>query len=240
MTEGLQLLETYDSIYTRACQRKGGADKLESMLSKPKSKQALLSLSSDRVLSAFTKKIFQSGFVWRVVEQKWPNFEEHFFQFDIEKVLLMSNEMLEKKATDPKIIRNLKKVMTIRDNALMLKEFEDEYGNIRHFFESHSAGNIVDLWALLKKSGNRLGGNTGPYSLRALGIDTFLMTNDVTGYFVARKIISGAPTGKRNLQLIQTCFNQLCEQSGRSLQEVSNIIAFSVGDNYRFEDETWT
>ncbi|HAG41377.1 MAG TPA: 3-methyladenine DNA glycosylase, partial [Pseudoalteromonas sp.] len=31
----------------------------------------------------------------------------------------------------------------------------------------------IGLWAYLKKHGARLGGNTGPYALRALGKDTF-------------------------------------------------------------------
>lgn len=238
--EELALLEQYADIYSRASHRKGGPDKLEAIISKPQQAENIANLTSDRVLSALTKKVFQSGFVWRVVEKKWPDFEETFFHFDLEKLLLVPDEMFEKKATNPKIIRNLKKVMTIRDNAMMIKEIEAGYGSIGTFLSEFSSRNIIDLWALLKKKGSRLGGNTGPYALRALGKDTFLMTNDVTGYFVARKIISGSPTGKRNLQRIQNCLNELCDQSGRSLQEISYLIALSVGDNYRFENEGWT
>lgn len=237
MSEPTALLESFDQLYERACQRKGGAPALEALISKPKSSVSLNELPADRVLSAFTKKIFQSGFVWRVVEQKWADFESEFFHFDIEKILLVSDEMFEKKATNPAIIRNLKKVMTIRDNALMIRELESEHGPIGRFLSEYSSHDIISLWELLKKKGSRLGGNTGPYALRALGKDTFLMTNDVTQYFVARGIISGSPTGKRNLQIVQTCINQLAEQGNRTLQEISTLIAMSVGDNYRFADQ---
>ena len=56
----------------------------------------------------------------RVVENKWPDFEEQFFNFDIEKMLMMPEEMLERKAADPKIIRNYNKVKTIKANAQMI------------------------------------------------------------------------------------------------------------------------
>ena len=109
--------ESFDALYQRACERKGGEQTLKALLGNPKSDKALRQLTDDRYLAEFSKKIFQSGFVWRVVENKWPAFEELFFSFDIDKVLLMPDEMLERKAADPAIIRNYKKVRTIRDNA---------------------------------------------------------------------------------------------------------------------------
>ena len=53
-------LENIDALYQRACERKGGADKLQLLLA---DHQPALP-SDDRILSAFTKKVFQSGFVW--------------------------------------------------------------------------------------------------------------------------------------------------------------------------------
>ena len=85
----------------------------------------------------------------------------------------------------------------------------------------------------MKKHGARLGGNTGPYGVRAMGKDTFLLSNDVVGYFTQRNIISGSHQSKRSLTAIQESFNELQQQSGRSLQELSMIISKSVGDNYQ-------
>lgn len=225
--------EKFEHIYARAATRKGSVDNLEKLLSRPLSKAEIEKVPNDRFLSAFTKKIFQSGFVWRVVEQKWPHFEREFFQFNIEKLLLMSDELLEKKATNPDIIRNLTKVRTIRENALMISEFSEQYGSFGRFVSQHSSEDMVGLWATLKAEGARLGGNIGPYGLRAIGVDTFLITRDIESYFVAHKLISGSPRSKRSLAVFQTQFNQWQVQSHRSYQEISQIVSLSVGDNYR-------
>ena len=140
--------------------------------------------------------MFQSGFVWRVIEQKWPDFETVFFGFDIDKVLLMPDEMLEQKASDKRIVRNYKKVMTVRDNAMMIKDVALEHGSFGKFVAGFEKDNITELWAFLKKRGARLGGNTGPYMLRALGIDTFLFSRDVEDYLRKNEIIDGGLTSK--------------------------------------------
>lgn len=224
-------LETFQQIYHRAAGRKGGEASLESLLGRPRANGDIAKLGDDRFLAEFTKKVFQSGFVWRVVEQKWADFEQVFFEFNIEKVCLMPDEMLEQKAGDKRIIRNFTKVRTIRDNAIMIADVAREHGSFAEFVAEWPSDNIVGLWDYLKKNGSRLGGNTGAYALRTLGKDTFLLSNDVVGYFQARDIITGSATSKRSLTAIQKAFNDLQQESGRSLQELSRVISMSVGDN---------
>jgi 3-methyladenine DNA glycosylase Tag len=223
--------ENFASIYSRAAKRKGSDAKLESMISKPLAESEVSEIGDDRFLAEFTKKVFQSGFVWRVVRNKWPHFEREFFEFDIEKILLMPDEMLEKKATNPDIIRNLNKVRTIRENALMIKSVAQAHGSFAQFVSDWGCEDIIGLWEYLKKNGARLGGNTGPYALRYLGKDTFLISRDIEGYFVARDLIQGSSRSKRSLTAIQEQFNRWQQQSGRSLQEISQIVSMSVGDN---------
>lgn len=223
--------EAFAAIYARAAERKGGEKGLEYLVSQPLNSSEVKALTDDRVLSAMTKKVFQSGFVWRVIEQKWPEFEALFFDFEIEKVLLMSDEMLETRAQDKRIVRNLKKVMTIRDNALMLHDIQREHGSFGQFASQFSGASIIELWAYLKKHGVRLGGNTGPYTLRALGVDTFLLSRDVEGYFRAHQLITGGLNSKQSMRTIADTFAEWQQQSGRSLQELSQILAFSCGDN---------
>ncbi|MDP5029909.1 MAG: DNA-3-methyladenine glycosylase I [Paraglaciecola sp.] len=228
----MQKLEKFQAIYQRACERKGGPKVLDSLLSKPLSDSQLAKVGDDRFLAELTKKVFQSGFVWRVVRNKWPDFERVFWQFDIDKLLMMPDEMLESKAQDPAIIRNFSKVKTIRENALMIDSIRREHGSFAKFIAQWPTNDIIGLWHFLKKSGARLGGNTGPYALRALGKDTFLLTRDIEMYFRQRDVISGGLQTKGSLNAIQHSFNELQQQSGRSLQEISIIIANSVGDNY--------
>lgn len=225
-------METFDKLYTRAADRKGGELKLSSLISKPLSNDELCQVTNDRVLSEMTKKIFQSGFVWSVVEKKWNSFEEVFWEFDIEKLIMMPDDMLERKATDPAIIRNFNKVKTIRENALMLKEIGDEHGSVSHWLANWPSNDIIGLWAYLKKHGSRLGGNTGPYALRKLGKDTFVLSKDVEAYFRAEQLIDGGLTSKRSLNTIQETFSQWQVESNLSLQELSQIVAYSTGDNY--------
>lgn len=225
-------MEKFDAIYARAAKRKGGEKRLETLLSKPKTYEELCELPDDRVLAEATKKVFQSGFVWRVVRQKWPDFEDVFWGFDIDKLLMMPDEMLEQKATNPAIIRNLNKVRTIRSNALFLKDISNEHGSVGRWLANWPADDTIGLWRYLKDHGTRLGGNTGPYTLRAVGKDTFLLSRDIEAYFRAHKLIDGGLNSKRSLNSIQSCFNTWREQSNYSLQEISMLIAYSSGDNY--------
>lgn len=224
--------ENFNQLYQRACERKGGPDKLERLVSRPIDEAELAKVGDDRFLAEFSKKVFQSGFVWRVVRNKWPDFERVFFNFDIDKILMIPDEMLESKAQDPSIIRNYNKVKTIRENAIMIDDVRREYGSFAKFVAEWPVTDIVGLWEFLKKRGARLGGNTGAYGLRAVGKDTFFLSEDAKGYFASRDIISGAATSKRSLTAIQACFNQLQQESGRSMQELSQILSFSVGDNF--------
>ena len=222
----------YPTLYERACDRKGGPDVLEALLNKPRSRKALSKLGSDRYLAEFTRKIFQSGFVWRVVDKKWDAFEEVFWSFDIKRLLMMPDDMLERKARDPGIIRNFNKVKTIPLNAAMIADVERrEDCGFGEFIVNWPAEDTVGLWLFLKKRGSRLGGNTGPYALRALGVDTFLLTQDVEGFFRHHEIIEGGATSQRSLHAMQRYFNELRDQSGRSLAELSRLIAFGFGQN---------
>jgi len=235
--------ESFKQLFTRAAERKGGKKSLELLLGKKilgkkllddhAAEQSVALLSDDRILAAFTKQIFKSGFVWRVVENKWPDFEEQFFNFNIEKMLMMPEEMLERKAADPKIIRNFTKVKTIKANAQMMFDITmDKNISFAQFINDWPSEDIIGLWAFLKKHGQRLGGNTGPYALRLLGKDTFILSSDVEDYLRAQEIIDGGLQSKKSLTAIQDYFNKLKQESGYNLTQLSRLIAFSCGDNY--------
>lgn len=227
-------LESFKALYHRAAERKGGEIALNILLSDVNNlsnAELKNTLTDDRILSAFTKKIFQSGFVWRVVENKWDNFEESFFNFNLEKILMMPEEMMEKKASDPKIIRNYNKVKTIKANAQMMFNEQQNGHSFIQFIADWPAENTIGLWAYLKKNGERLGGNTGPYALRALGKDTFLLTRDIEAYFRAHDIISGGLQTKSSLNAIQNSFNQWQKECDLSLSQLSRLVAYATGDN---------
>lgn len=222
----------YDHLYALASDRKGGSRALEGLLPKPVSKQGLRKLSPDRYLAEFTRKVFQSGFVWRVVNQKWEGFEEVFWNFDVERLLMMPDDMLERKAQNPLIIRNYSKVKTVRENAAMIADTERrEKQSFGQFVANWPVDDIVGLWQYLKKHGSRLGGNTGPYALRALGVDTFLLTQDVEGFLRNHGVIEGGVNTQKSLRATQDYFNTLREQSGRPHSVLSRIVSYGFGSN---------
>lgn len=225
-------LESFDKLYQRAAERKGGSAALNLLLGEGNVDHLVAKLTDDRLLAAFTKKVFQSGFVWRVVENKWPDFEEVFFDFNIEKILMMPEDMLERKASDPKIIRNYNKVKTIKGNAQMMFEEQQNNHSFAEFIANWPSNDIIGLWAYLKKHGARLGGNTGPYGLRAIGKDTFILSRDVEAYFRANNIITGGIQSKTSLKAIQNSFNEWQQQCDLSLSQLSRLVAFATGDNH--------
>ncbi|MEI8651332.1 DNA-3-methyladenine glycosylase I [Pseudoalteromonas sp. Hal273] len=224
-------MEKFSDIYKRAVERKGSEKMLKLLLAKPLSKKQLSTLSDDDWLEEFTRKVFQSGFYWSVINNKWAGFREVFWDFSVDKLLMMPPDMLEQKATDERIVRNYKKVKTITENAYMVHEIAGEHGSFSQFIANWPTDDIIGLWAYLKKHGSRLGGNTGPYALRALGKDTFLLSRDVENYLRAHKIIDGGLQTKKSLNAAQAFFNEMQEQSGLSMQELSLIVAYGVGDN---------
>ncbi len=227
---------SFDTLYDLACQRKGGEQQLKHQLRgvnfTAPSGLSVKNLSDDRILSELSKKVFSSGFVWRIVEAKWDNFEEVFWGFDIDKLLMMPDDMLENKARDERIIRHLKKCWSIRDNAQMIKQTTQQQDcSFAEFIDNWPSENIIGLWAYLKKHGKRLGGNTGPYGLRAMGKDTFLLTRDVEGYLREAGIVDTGINTKSALRNSQNFFNHLQQQSGWSFRDLSLLLANCHGEN---------
>jgi len=56
--------------------------------------------------------------------------------------------------------------------------------------------------------------------------------SSVEAYLRAQQIIDGGLQSKKSLTAIQAFFNNLQEQSGYNLTQLSRLIAFASGDNY--------
>jgi 3-methyladenine DNA glycosylase Tag len=225
-------MASFKQIHARAAKRKGGEEALEKLVAdaKPKTAAALRKLGDDRYLAAMTKRIFQAGFVWRVVEQKWPDFEAAFQNFDPGRLTFLSDEDLDVLGRDPRIIRHAAKIAAVRHNAIFVTDLAREHGTAAQFFAAWPEEDMVGLWAVLKKRGARLGGNTGPYFLRAVGKDTFLLSSDVVAALIRAKVVDKNPSGKADLAKVQAAFNGWRQETGRSLTQLSRILAYS-GDS---------
>ncbi|MBT4519489.1 MAG: DNA-3-methyladenine glycosylase I [Halieaceae bacterium] len=219
----------FESIYERACDRAGGQARLAKLLPRVRSARALAKIGDDRYLSEMTRCVFQAGFVWRVVDNKWDAFEDVFFGFPPEKIVLLSPEQLEKFGQDKRIIRNLRKIVGVQHNARFILDVVAEHGSFGTFISHWPQEDLIGLFAHLKKHGSRLGGMTGQRVLRNMGRDTFVITGDVTRALRGAGLdIKEAPTSQRELRLIQNKFNEWHQSSGLPYSHVSKICAYSV------------
>jgi 3-methyladenine DNA glycosylase Tag len=224
-------VERLKEIQRRAAARHGGAQALEALLPKAKSRNALRRTPEHRYLSGMAKAIFQAGFVWRVVEAKWDGFEEAFREFDPDAVASLSEKKLQALARDTRIIRNPQKIRAVRDNASFLLALREEHGSASRFFADWPVEDIVGLWDTLKRRGSRLGGTSGPLFLRRLGKDTPILSRDVVRALREQGVIDQkSPSSKQALRAIQDALNTWRDESGRSLCEISRILACSVDD----------
>jgi hypothetical protein len=93
-------------------------------------------VDDDGYFEVLTKVIFQSGFRWSVVENKWPGFREAFSGFDIDAVASYGPPELEKLISDERIVRNGRKIEATVENAITLRQLIDEYGSVAAWLES--------------------------------------------------------------------------------------------------------
>lgn len=217
----------FDEIYGLAADRHGGDAALEAKLSKPKSVEELADIPEDRWLATITKCVFQAGFNWKVIESKWSGFEDAFDGFDVGRCAFMDDEKFDALLTDTRIVRNGTKIATVRDNAAFLLELRHD-GGAGKVLGGWPSSDYIDLLDMLKKRASRLGGTTAQYAMRFAGRDSFILSQDVVARLIAEGVVDKPPTSKKAMRATQDAFNTWMDQSGRSLTEISRVLAMSL------------
>ncbi|SEQ41109.1 DNA-3-methyladenine glycosylase I [Amphritea atlantica] len=221
-------MKSFKWLYEHVEAHKAGQD-VEALLPQVKSAEELRAMGDDRLLSQICLRVFRAGIKHSVVDAKWPAFEQAFYGFDPDKIVLMSDDQLENLMQNDQIIRHWGKIKSVRTNAMMVTELAAQHGSFANFIADWPVTNIIGLWQLLKKQGQQLGGKSGAYFLRQIGKDTFILTDDVVAALKAQDIIDKAPTAQRDLQKVQDCFNQWQQESGRPMAQISRLLSYTVG-----------
>jgi 3-methyladenine DNA glycosylase Tag len=230
-------MKSFDKIRARAAERKGGEQVLRGLLGPKPDNAALASLPDDRVLSTMANRIFSAGFVWSVIEQKWPGFEEAFLGFEPRRLNFQPDDFWHDLASDKRIVRNPQKIRSVRENAAFVERVSNEHGGFGKFLAAWPAGDQIGLTAWLGKHGSRLGGNTGQYLLRWLGWDTYIVSKDmVAALRDAGLEIAEAPTSKKDLAAIQQQLNKWNAETGLPYVHISRVLSMSIGVNHLAED----
>ncbi len=221
-------MDSFDSIFQHAAERKGGAEALEDILPRASSNRTLRNRGDDRYLAEMTRCVFRSGFVWQIIESKWPGFEEAFDGFDVSGCAMLSDEDLERLSQDTRIVRNAKKIQSVRGNALFIREIREAHESFGAFLAAWPREDFVGLWEVLKKRGERLGGQSGRFFLRFMGWDTPVLSEDVVRALIGQGVIEKAPTSKKALAAVQEAFNIWHQESGRPFCQISRILSATV------------
>jgi 3-methyladenine DNA glycosylase Tag len=226
----------FKTVRARAAKRKGGDAALAALLPKVANAKALAKIGDDRMLAEMAKRIFSAGFVWSVIETKWPGFEQAFLGFEPKRLLAKPDEFWEALTGDKRIVRNPQKIMAVRENARFLADIAREHGSFGKFLAEWPVTDQVGLLDLLGKRGARLGGRTGQYFLRFIGRDGFVISSDVVACLRDAGLdISENPTSKKDLKKIQDQFNTWAKETGLPYTHLSRICAMSIGENYDAE-----
>jgi len=125
-----QPVTPFKDLLSLAVTRKGSLKAVKGQLPTVADAGLLRSRDDAFYLSALTRRIFRAGLKHSLVDNKWPAFEEAFFGFDPEKLVLMPDTMLDERMQDTRLIRHWGKMKAIRHNAQLVLDLAEEYGSV--------------------------------------------------------------------------------------------------------------
>lgn len=98
----------------------------------------------DRLLfEMLTLEGAQAGLNWEIVLKKRAGYKDAFHDFDLHKVIAMSDAELETLRGNIGIIRNRLKIYSVRKNALVIAQIQKEYGSFASYLWSFVDGKQI-------------------------------------------------------------------------------------------------
>jgi 3-methyladenine DNA glycosylase Tag len=222
-------MRSFADIYEMAASSKGGKAALEERLTDPKGPEEIGAAADDRWLAEATKCIFQAGFNWRVIENKWPAFEEAFEGFGLNRCAMLHDEEMERIARFPGIVANRAKLNSVPENARYFLTLAEEAGSLGAHFAAWSPADYLERLQELRRKGARLGGRTGQIFLRRMGVDSLVFSDDVVKALVREGVVAKMPSSAKDFTRLQEALDAWRAESGRGLNHISQVLAFSVG-----------
>ncbi|WP_415901624.1 DNA-3-methyladenine glycosylase I [Neptuniibacter sp. QD29_5] len=89
----------------------------------------------------------QAGLSWETVLRKREGYRKAFYNFDVEKVMNMTDAELEALRENPDIIRNKLKIYSARKNALAFRAIQKEFGSFSNYLWAYVDNTqVVNHW----------------------------------------------------------------------------------------------
>lgn len=92
--------------------------------------------NDDGYFEQLTKAVFQAGFSWPVIRQKWPNFVAGFDNFNVDAVAAYDAPDIERLLADAGIVRNGRKIQATVANARAIQELRRQHGSFAGYLRS--------------------------------------------------------------------------------------------------------
>ena len=126
--------------------------------------------SDDNYFENMSRCVFQAGLSWRLVADKWPNFQRAFDGFQVKKVAGYGANDIKRLSEDKGIIRNRSKIVATIDNAVEFKKVAVEAGSFQRWLDGLDKANNYDLVVKrLKAKFKRVGPSTAHIFLWSVG-----------------------------------------------------------------------
>ena len=230
-------IDSFASIFAKAEQHHDGYEALLTKLPVLLSDAELLRLSDALYLERLTACIFVSGFSKKVIQSKWPGFLEVFHDFDLEKLSELTDDEWDAMREDTRIIRNARKIQSVRDNVRMIRDVSAEHNGFGRFLVNWGAQDQVGLMKFLNKKGNQIGDNTSQYFLRYVGVDGFVLSSDICAAAIEAGVEIASrekgrgqkPISQKDKHTLQQAFNYWHDETQMPYTHLSKIMAFSQG-----------
>ena len=229
--------ESFNKIFAKAEEHKGGYDELLTQLPVLLSDAELMLFSDALYLERLTACIFVSGFSKKVIQNKWSGFLEVFHDFDLNKLSELADDEWEAMRQDTRIIRNARKIQSVRENVEMVRTVSAEHKGFGKFLVNWGAQDQIGLMKFLNKNGNQIGDNTAQYFLRYIGIDGFVLSSDICAAAIEAGVDitpreqgrGQKPVSQKDKKTLQQAFNFWHEETQLPYTHLSKIMAFSRG-----------
>jgi 3-methyladenine DNA glycosylase Tag len=113
--------------------------------------------SDNGYFEQMTKAVFQAGFSWQVVADKWPSFQQAFDGFNVDRVAAYTPEDVDRLLSDPAIVRNGRKIEATIANASQFQAIRGEFGSFAEYLRSLNALPYRERQKILSKRFKNLG-----------------------------------------------------------------------------------
>lgn len=114
-----------------------------------------------------SRAVFQSGISWVVVRAKWPGIRAALRGLDPERLVTLSPDEIDALCTDPRLIRNRRKIEATVENARRMLELADQHAGFGEYLRSH--GGFEETVADLRRNFKFLGDFGAYYFLYVVG-----------------------------------------------------------------------